>query len=89
MSTQDKHRNLVEKMQQEALDLLDHANEWRVPSDHELRSTAQKLQARAKELSDALDGFIADPQTCSPQKLLGCWARARRLWCDCSGEELI
>ena len=41
----------------------------------------------AQKLEDATRGFYE--QTVTPQQLLGHWARARRRWCDVTGEELI
>jgi len=47
------------------------------------------LKKRAAELDEASAGFYADPQTVDVKKFMGAWARARRLWCDCTGEPLI
>lgn len=48
---------------------------------------------RLRDAANALDamaaGFYATPQTCTAQQLLGAWARARRLWCDVTGESLV
>lgn len=42
---------------------------------------ADELRAKAQELDDKING--------EPRSMLGAWARARRLWCDCTGEDLI
>ena len=45
------------------------------------------------EVADAFDaavkGFYATPQTVSVQKFMGAFARARRMWCDVTGEPLV
>jgi hypothetical protein len=45
------------------------------------------------ELADAFDkahaGFNAEAQTVSVASFMGAWARARRAFCDASGEALI
>lgn len=50
------------------------------PKSAELRSKADALRLAAE--SDTAD-------LASVKKLLGAWARARTLWCECSGEPLI
>lgn len=50
---------------------------------------AAELRAKAEEFEDKTRGFYADPQTCNVKSFLGAWARARRLWSECSGEPLI
>jgi hypothetical protein len=50
---------------------------------------AEELREKAKAFDDATAGFYGDPQTVDARKFLGCFARARRLWCDITGESLI
>lgn len=55
-----------------------------------MRALADTGHERALELRAKADDFdaaaSADPW--DPKKMLGAWARARRLWCDCTGEPL-
>lgn len=44
---------------------------------------AADLRAKADALEDAAD-FKHGPKV-----LLGCWARARRAWCNVTGEDLV
>lgn len=46
---------------------------------------AVELFARAREL----DSAAINPVGTGVKKLLGAWARARRLYCDITGEELV
>lgn len=50
---------------------------------------AAELRAKADEFEAKTRGFHADPQTCDVKSFMGAWARARRLWSECSGESLI
>lgn len=50
---------------------------------------ANELREAALSLESATAGFYAEPQTVPVESFVGSWARARRLWCDCSGEPLI
>ena len=50
---------------------------------------ATELIEKADAFDEASAGFYGEPQTVSTKKFLGCWARARRLWSECSGESLI
>lgn len=52
------------------------------PAVDELRVKADKFEAAAK-------GFYGSPQTNTVQQFLGSFARARRLWCDLTGEPLV
>ena len=58
------------------------ADEDRLPPDHELRVTADAFDITAA-------GFYASGQTKTVQQFMGTWARARKCWCDYSGEQLI
>lgn len=46
---------------------------------------AVELFARANDLDKAVYGRPA----ADAKRLLGCWARARRLWCECTGEDIV
>lgn len=57
---------------------------------------AESGHARATELrekADAFDvataGFYAEPQTHDAKQFMGAYARARRLWCEITGESLV
>jgi hypothetical protein len=56
-----------------------------------MRALAAQGHERAAELREKADAFdaatSADPF--DARRMLGCWARARRLWSECSGEPLI
>jgi len=45
------------------------------------------------DLADRFDvataGFNSDPQTVTAAQFLGCFARARKAWCDATGESLV
>ena len=58
------------------------ANEFSLPEQHELRT-------RAQEFNEATAGAMADPPTHTPKQMLGAWARARRAWCNFTGDSLI
>lgn len=53
-----------------------------LPDDHQLRT-------KALDFNEAIQGYFSDPQTCDIRKFIGCWARARRAWCDYTGEALV
>lgn len=48
-----------------------------------------ELIQRADEFEAAVAGFYATPQTVDAKRFLGCWARARRIYCDITGEPPI
>lgn len=48
-----------------------------LPLNHELRQAATALETELQR------------KICSPMRLVGIWARTRRLWCTYSGEELV
>lgn len=50
---------------------------------------ANSLRERADELEEATDGYWGENQTVTVKQFLGCWARARLLWRDLTGESLI
>ena len=43
----------------------------------------------ADKVDAATDGFFAKPQTHNVMQFMGCMARARRAWCDATGEPLV
>jgi hypothetical protein len=49
----------------------------------------REMFARAAELRDGIAGFYGAPQTVDVKAFMGCWARARALWCMVTGEPLI
>jgi hypothetical protein len=53
-----------------------------LPPDHDLRT-------KAVAFDEATRGFYAEPQTVPVAKFMGAWARARRAWCDYTGEPLL
>lgn len=56
-----------------------------------MRALAATGHARAEELIRLADAFeaAAVAYPFDTKKLVGCWARARRCWCECSGEALV
>lgn len=66
-------------------------------------SLSERMRLLAKERTDlpenwlataaafdaATIGFYAEPQTVDVRKFMGCFARARRMWCDVTGEPLV
>lgn len=62
--------------------MIERADRDGLPSGHELR-------AKGEAFSKAADGFYGSPQTVDVKQFMGCWARARRCWCEYSGESLL
>lgn len=58
------------------------ADEDALPADHALRKHADAFDTATR-------GFYAQPQTVKVAAFVGAWARARRAWCDYTGEPLI
>lgn len=55
-----------------------------------MRSLADQGHERAADLRRLADEMDAvSDYSKGPKALLGAWARARRLWCDCTGEPLV
>lgn len=50
---------------------------------------AEELREKAAAFDAGAIGFYSDPQTVDVKKFVGTFARARRLWCDITGESLI
>lgn len=62
--------------------MMERADEDGLSIDHPIR-------LRAQEFNEACASFYANPQTVNVKKFMGAWARARRIWCEYSGEPLI
>jgi hypothetical protein len=43
----------------------------------------------AEAFEAATIGFYGEPQTIDVKKFMGCWARARKMWCEATGESLV
>jgi hypothetical protein len=56
---------------------------------HNLADSGHERAEELREKADFLDTVANEKENLSPKKLLGAWARARRLWCDCTGEDLV
>jgi hypothetical protein len=55
-----------------------------------MRQLAASGHERAADLKKLADEFDAvSDYSKGPKALLGAWARARRLWCECTGEPLV
>jgi uncharacterized iron-regulated protein len=62
-----------------------------------MHALAEKGHARAAELREKADAFdaathgfvVAQPQTHTVKQVVGSWARARRVHCECTGAPLI
>ncbi len=55
-----------------------------------MRALAERGHPRAEDMireADALEKVIEGGF--NAPRLLGAWARARRLWCECTGEDLV
>jgi len=62
--------------------MIDRANADNLPDDHTLRNLA-------KLFDEAATGYFASPQTVTVKSFMGHWARARKAWCEYTGEPLI
>lgn len=67
--------------------MTDLSDKMRALAEHHPRGA--ELIAKAKAFDDAAAGFYAEPQTVDVKKFMGCWARARRVYSDVSGDPLI
>lgn len=54
----------------------------KLPADHELCTKAAAFDAAAT-------GYYSQPQTKNVAQFMGSWARARKVWCDYTGEALV
>lgn len=50
---------------------------------------AASMSTEADALEEASRGFFTEDQTVDARRFLGCWARARRKWCDITGDPLV
>jgi uncharacterized iron-regulated protein len=55
-------------------------------ADH---AQAEELRVHADAFEAAVSGYYAEPQTVTAKQFLSAFARARMLWCKCSGEALL
>lgn len=67
--------DLAEKM-------LARANADNLPEAHSLRTNAV-------EFDTATRGFFAEPRSVTVASFMRAWARARKAWCEYSGESLL
>lgn len=49
---------------------------------------ADELSRLADDMEAKAAGFYGQPQTATVAQMVGAWARARKLWCACTGESL-
>lgn len=61
-----------------------------------MRALADSGHARAADLREKADAFdaatngtLASPPTHTIKQMVGTWARARRVWCDCTGKGIL
>jgi hypothetical protein len=59
------------------------------PLGAKMRALAGRGHRRADELRAAADNLDEAAASGNVPRAVGAWARARRLWCECSGERLI
>lgn len=57
---------------------------------HALADSGHPRAVELREKADAFDvathGYVvANPQTHTVAQMIGSWARARRVWCECTG----
>ena len=50
---------------------------------------AVEILAAAEALDKAVSGCYATPQTVTVPQMVGAWAKARKLYCSITGENLI
>ena len=50
---------------------------------------ADEMAAEADAFQNAAEGYYAEEQRVGPKTFLGAFARARRKWCDITGEPLV
>lgn len=53
-----------------------------LPENHPMRM-------RAKDFLEADEKYFSDPPLINPPQFLGAWARARKCWCEYTGEPLV
>lgn len=52
-------------------------------------SRAEELREYADKFDAAVSGWIAEPQTVTVAEQCAAWVRARRLYCECSGKDML
>ena len=53
-------------------------------------SRGDELRAQADAFENAVNGYWGGiERTVTAHAFLGAWSRARKLWCECSGESLV
>jgi len=67
----------------------DLASKMRTLASQQEADTAQRLVDLVDKFERAAAGFYSEPQTVSAKSFLGAWARARRVYCEITGEALI
>ena len=55
----------------------------------ETHSLPDNWMELAEKFDEAAAGFYAEPQTVTVQAFMGAFARARRAWCNATGESLV
>lgn len=64
--------------------MIERADADRLPADHRLRVLAKALEAVE---TAHIQG--PGPNEATAKSMLGAWARARRVWCEYTGEPLL
>lgn len=72
MSSETTRPNLVDRLDELA---AEHAR-------------GDEMRTAASALRDATAGYFAEPQTVDVRRFMGAYARARRIWCECTGGPL-
>lgn len=62
--------------------------ERRIRLTNEQKATLAELADKLDERAD-IQQFVGDDTSLEIRRLLGSWARARRYWCNLTGEPLI
>lgn len=64
------------------------SNTEHLPDRMRTLAATHQRGSELKRLADLLDAELAnDPP--NPMRVLGAWARARKLWCELTGEPLV
>ena len=67
----------------------DLATKMRERADKDGLPEGHPLRELAAAFDEACKGYYSEPQTYDVRKFMGAWSRARRAWCECSGDPLI
>lgn len=65
------------------------SGKMRARADADQLATDHQVRTLADAFDKAADGFYATPQTVTVQQFMAAWTRARRAWCEHSGEPLL